>query len=74
MIAANLVTDATNGADQGTSGTGVNLAAQIIDIDVDDIGDGVGMHAPDLLNDRGAGNGAAGIAQQEIEQRVFLGA
>jgi hypothetical protein len=50
MIAADLVADATDSADQGAIGAGVYFAAEVIDIDVDDIGDGIPVDAPDLFN------------------------
>jgi hypothetical protein len=51
VITADLVTDTADGADQRPVGAGINLAAQIIDVNVDNVGDGVGMHTPDFFDD-----------------------
>ena len=40
VIAADLVADASDGADEGTVGAGIHLFAQVIDVNIHDIGDG----------------------------------
>ena len=72
MIAADLVADTTDGADERAIRAGIDLAAQIVDIDVDHVGDGFRVHAPDLFNDRGARDWTPGMAQQKLQQRIFL--
>ncbi len=53
-------------------GAVINFFAEIVDVDIHDVGDGVAVHAPDLLDDGDAGNRAAVIAEKKIEQRIFL--
>jgi len=74
VVAADLVANAADGANQGAVGAGVNLAAQIIDVDIHDVGDGVAVDAPDFLDDGRTGDGSARISKKEFEQRIFLGA
>jgi hypothetical protein len=74
MIAADLVADTADGADKRAVRAGIDLATKIVDVDVDHIGDRFRVHAPDLLNDRGARDRTPGLAQQKLQQRIFLGA
>ena len=67
MVPADLIAYSANGADEGPIGTGINFAAQVVDIDVDNVGDGFRMHSPHLLDDAGTGNGVARIAQQKFQ-------
>ena len=74
MVATDLVADTTDGADQRVIGARINFAAEIVNVDVDDVGDGIAVNAPDFLDDGRSRNGAARIPEQEFEQGVFLGA
>ena len=74
MIATDLVANTTNGADQRVVGARIHFAAEIVNVDVDDVGDGIAVNAPDFLDDGGSRNGMAWIPEQEFEESVFLGA
>jgi len=69
-----LVADAADGADEWALVAGVDLAAEIVDVDVDNIGHGVKVQAPDLFNDGSARDGLAGVTHEKFEQGKFLGA
>jgi hypothetical protein len=73
MIAADLVAYAADCADQRVVGAGINLAAKVVDINIDNVGDRIAMHSPNLFNDGVARNRLAGMPQKEFEQRVFFG-
>src|SRR5436853_7511922 len=51
----------------------VDFVAQVLYVDVNDIGDVVEVNIPDVLDDVGAGNCAARVPQQELQQGEFLG-
>src|ERR1017187_6355176 len=51
----------------------VDLAAQVAYVDVDDVGEPVVVHIPDVLHDHGAAEGAALIAHHVFEDAEFLG-
>jgi hypothetical protein len=74
VVAADLVAYAADGADEGAVGAGVNFAAEVVDVHVNHIGDRVAVHAPNFFDDGVARDGAAGIAQEELEEGVLLGA
>src|SRR5437016_13762590 len=73
-ISADLVANAANRSNEGALVSGIQFAAKIVDVYVDDIGHGVEIKFPDLLDNGGAGNGLALVAHQEFEQSKFLGA
>ena len=50
----------------------IDLVAQIIDVDVDDIGAAVEIKVPDMLGDHRARDGLSGVSHQIIQQRVFF--
>ena len=52
---------------------GVDLGSEPVDEDVDDIGLRVEGVVPDVLEDHGLADGAAGVAEQEGEERKFAG-
>jgi len=62
----------SEGSDEGSSALGVDFAAKPVDVDVDDIGVWLDAHAPDLIEDHGAGDDAAGVAAEIFEQDEFL--
>ena len=74
VIAADLIADAADGTNQGTIGAGINFAAQVVDIDIHDIGHGIAVHAPHFLNNGVARNRTAGVAQEKLQESVLLGA
>ena len=59
--------------EKGSGLTGVELAAQALEGDVNDVGAGLELQMPDLLKEFGASDGAAFGAQQTFEQGVFAG-
>ena len=71
-IATNLVADATDSANKRAIRAGINLAPQIIDINVDDIGDGFRMHSPNLLNNSGASDRSTRMAQEKFQECILL--
>src|SRR5664279_2848430 len=56
------VADAAHGLDELLRVAVVDLAAQVADVDVDDVGKAVVIHIPDVLDDHGAAEGAALVA------------
>jgi hypothetical protein len=69
-----LIANATNRANKRAVIAGVDFAAEIVDVDIDDIGHGVKIEFPHLLDDRGARNGLALMAHEEFEEGELLGA
>src|SRR3954463_7560664 len=51
----------------------VDLAAQVADVDVDDIGEPVVVHIPDMLDDHRAAERTAAIAHHVLENSELLG-
>ena len=72
-MAADLVADAADGADQRAIRAGINFSPQVVDIHLNDIRERISLHAPNFLDDRGAGDGLARVAEQEVEQGVLPG-
>ena len=52
---------------------GVDLGAETGDDDVDDVGLGIEAVVPDVFENHGLADGAAGVAEQEGEERKFAG-
>src|SRR6266481_8532929 len=50
----------------------INLAAQAIDIDFDQIGEGIEVFVPNVLGNFSAADDASGVADEIFEQRIFL--
>ena len=73
LFVAEDIADSPDGADEGFTAAGFDLAAESIDVDVDDVGVRLDAHAPDLVEDHGAADDAAGIAAEEFEQRELVG-
>jgi flagellin-specific chaperone FliS len=73
VIAADLVAHAANGADEGPVGAAVELATQIVDVDVDDVRENIAVHPPDIFDNAGARNRLAGMTQQVFKERVLFG-
>jgi hypothetical protein len=55
--AADLVANTANGSNEGAIGAEVHLSAEVIHVDVDDVGHGFQVELPDFLNNRRARNG-----------------
>ena len=55
-VSADLVADAANRSNQGAVVSGIHFAAQIVDIPIHDVGHGVKIEFPDLLDDGSALN------------------
>ncbi len=51
----------------------VDLAAQVPYVDIDDVGEPIVVHVPDVLDDHGAAEWAAAIAHQIFEDAELLG-
>src|SRR6476469_5789320 len=51
--------------------TVINLGAEVIDVNVNDIGQALKTQVPDMLDDHGTSNSAAGIAHQVFQHRIF---
>src|ERR1039457_1241721 len=66
------VADAAHGLDELLRVAVVDLAAQVADVDVDDVGEAVVIHIPDVLDDHGAAEGAALVAHHVFEDAKFL--
>ena len=71
-LVAEKIADAANGADERVLGFAVDFVAQAMDVDVDDVGGGVDAHLPDVIEDHGAGDDAAGVAAEVFEESEFL--
>src|SRR5260370_23241765 len=71
-VAADLVAYATNRSNEGTVVSGIDLAAEIVNVNVHDIRHSVKIEFPDLLDNGSAGNGLALVAHQEFQQSEFL--
>jgi hypothetical protein len=71
VVAADLLADATNRADERVVLSGINFAAQVVDVYVHYVGDGIAVNSPDCFDDCGSRNGVPGIPQQEFQQRAY---
>src|ERR1043165_3893447 len=50
----------------------INLATQALDIDFDEIGEGIEVFVPDMLADLSPAQDSSGVARKIFEQPVFL--
>src|SRR6266852_2720272 len=67
------VAAAAAGLQEGLTAFIAEFAAETVDVDFDQIGEGIEGLIPDMLGDFGAANDTAGIAREIFEERVFLG-
>jgi len=67
---ANLIADATN---EGTVVAKIHLAPKTVDIDIYDVRYVVQIKLPDLLENRGVGNGLPGVAHEKFKRAYSLG-
>jgi hypothetical protein len=51
----------------------VDLAAQVTDVDIDDVGEPVVVHIPDVLDDHGAAERTPFVPHHVFEDAEFLG-
>src|SRR5580704_10900006 len=61
------VADTAHGLDHLLSPLVVDLAAQVADVDVDDIGESIVIHIPNVFDDHGAAQGPAAVTHQVFE-------
>src|SRR5215217_5795022 len=66
------VTHSTHRGDQLPSVAGVDLLAQMVDHDVDDVGAWIEVIPPSVLGDQRPAHHAPGVAGQILEHRVLL--
>src|SRR6185369_8718002 len=59
--------------DQRVRARAIELAAQPLDVDIDDVGDRIVVLVPHVLGDVGAADDVAGAPDEVLEQRVLLG-
>jgi len=52
----------------------IHFPPEIVDVDIDHVGHGVQFKLPDLLDNRGAGNGLPRMAHEKFKECIFLGA
>src|SRR3954465_89116 len=67
------VADTSHGGDQLLDVSGVDLLAQMIDHDVDDVRARVEVVPPRVFRDQRAAHDTAGMAHEILEHRVLLG-
>src|SRR5580700_8090699 len=67
-----LVADAANGLNQRSFGTGVDLFAQVVDVNVHDVRHRIAGQIPDMFDDLCARHALTGVAQQVSQQSEFL--
>src|SRR5712664_2650754 len=73
-VFANLITNPTDGSNEGAIVAEINFVPRVVDINIDDVGHGAQIKLPDLLENRGAGNGLPRVAHEKFKQSIFLGA
>src|SRR5467141_1793078 len=61
------------GMEQGFAGIGVNFAAHAVDVDFDQVREGIESLIPNMLGDFRAPHDAAGVARKIFEQGVLFG-
>ncbi len=66
------VANAPNGVDQRSRRVMVNLTAQTINMDVDDVGGGIDPHPPDVVQNHGASHHPTFISAKIFQQRKLL--
>src|SRR5438046_1802065 len=67
------ISDAAHGVDQRIGLLVVQLGAHASDIDIDNVGRGIKVQVPDMLQQHGARYDAALIAHQILQQLEFAG-
>lgn len=72
-IQAEDITPTANGLDEALGEIAIHLVAQVMDGDVDDIGEWVEVFVPGLFGEAGAGGEFAGVAGEAGKDGEFLG-
>jgi hypothetical protein len=72
LVGLQHVSTPTNGMDEFFAAASVNLVAQIIHVDIDDVRKRVEVLVPHMFGDHGSCEHAAGVAHQVFEQGIFL--
>src|SRR6266436_9347528 len=72
-VFANLITNPTDGSNEGAIVAEINFVPRVVDINIDDVGHGAQIKLPDLLENRGAGNGLPRVAHEKFKESIFLG-
>src|SRR5260370_197243 len=67
------VAGAAASMEQGLAGIGVNFPAHAIDVNLNQIREGIERLIPHMLGDFGAPHNAAGVARKIFEQRILFG-
>src|ERR1700704_7172834 len=67
------VTRSAHRVDESLRRAGVNLSAQVVDIDVDYVGQSIGRELPNMMDDRGARHIQACVEHEVFEQSEFFG-
>src|SRR5512132_2684697 len=67
------VADAPDGPDADPAAGVLELAAEVADVDVDDVGEAVIVVVPDVLEDGGAAHDLTGVPHQELQQGELPG-
>lgn len=73
-ISADLIADTANRSNEPAVMPKINFAAQVVDVDVDDIGHPIKAELPDLLDNVIAGYRLPFVSHQELEEGKFSGA
>ena len=74
LVGIEHIAQAAHGADQLRLMALVDLAAQMADIDIDDVGQALEGLVPDLFHDHAARQDSARMQEQIFQQGIFLGA
>src|SRR5258708_6983050 len=67
------VAGASAGMKQGLAGIGINFPAHAIDVNLNQIREGIERLIPHMLGDFGASHNAAAVARKIFEQRILFG-
>src|SRR2546423_15708096 len=67
------VAAAPDRVDQLGLASSVNLVAEIVDVYINDIREGVEIQTPDVFRDHGPREDATGVAHHVFKQRIFFG-
>src|SRR5271163_4374343 len=71
-MAADLVPDSPDCTDEGAVIAGIHFTAKVVDIDVHNVGHGIEVQLPDLLDNRGSCDRLPLVAHEEFKQSELL--
>src|SRR5438874_1516816 len=63
----------SHGLDEGLLGVAIDLFAQSVDVDLDDVGLALPVGLPEVLAEHAAGDDGAGVSHQELEEAELGG-